>query len=94
MRVERYAANCASATQWGEMFIPPASTGKISIPPDTWLPTANYALARNTAFPTNLVTKRRVYHLERHGVDVTRVHARRNRHHAAPGTQSTIELLI
>ena len=33
---------------------------------------ANYALARNATFSTNLDTKRRVY-LERHGSDVTRV---------------------
>ena len=26
--VERHAGNCASATQSGEMFIPPASTGE------------------------------------------------------------------
>ena len=28
LRVERHAANCASATQSGEMFIPPAPTGE------------------------------------------------------------------
>ena len=54
------------------MFIPPASTGKMFIPHETWLPTANYALARNATFSTNLDTKHRVY-LERHGSDVTRV---------------------
>ena len=54
------------------MFIPPASTGKLFIPPDALLPAANYALARNVTFSTNLETKRRVY-LERHGGDVTRV---------------------
>ena len=42
------------------------------IPHETWLPAANYALARNATFSTNLDTKRRVY-LERHGSDVTRV---------------------
>ena len=50
------------------------------IPPDTWLPAANYALAHNATFSTNLDTKRRVY-LERHGG---------NRHDAALGTQSAI----
>ena len=40
--------------------------------PEAWLPAANYALARNATFSTNLDTKRRVY-LERHGGDVTRV---------------------
>ena len=40
------------------------------IPPNTWVPAANYALARNETFSTNLDTKRRVY-LERHGSDVT-----------------------
>ena len=48
------------------MFIPPASTGKMFIAHETWLPAANYALARNATFSTNLDTKRRVY-LERHG---------------------------
>ena len=66
------------------------------IPHETWLPAANYALARNATFSTNLDTKRRVY-LVRHGSDVTRVntalHTRQNRHHAALGTQSTIALL-
>ena len=62
LRVEQHAANCASATQSGEMFMPP----------DTWLSAANYALVRNETFSTNLDTKRRVY-LERHGGDVTRV---------------------
>ena len=38
------------------------------IPPDNWLPAANYALARIVIFSTNLDTKRRVY-LERHGGD-------------------------
>ena len=80
--VERHAVNCASASKSGEMFIPPASTGKMFIlpastgkmfiPHETWLPAANYALARNATFSTNLDTKRRVY-LERHGSDVTRV---------------------
>ena len=54
------------------MFIPPASKGKMFIPPETWLPAANYALAGNANFTTNLDTKRRV-HLERYGSDVTRV---------------------
>ena len=54
------------------MFIPTASMGEMSIPPDTRLPAANYALARNTTFSTNWNTKRRVY-LERDGRDVTRV---------------------
>ena len=62
LRVERHAANCVSATRSGEMFIPP----------DTWLPAGNYALARNATFSTNFDTKRRVY-LERHDGDVTRV---------------------
>ena len=56
----------------GEMFIPPASTGKIFILPDTWLPTAHYALAFNATFSTNLDIKRRAY-LEWHGGDVARV---------------------
>ena len=68
--------------QGAKMFIPPASTGKMLIPPETFLPAANYALARNATFSTNLDTKRRVY-LERHGGDVTRVNT-------ALGTQSTI----
>ena len=51
LRVEMHAANCASATQSGEMLIPP----------ETWLPAANYALAHNATFSTNLGTKRRVY---------------------------------
>ena len=72
LRVERHAANCASATQSGEMFITPAPTGKMFIPPETCLPAANYALARNATFSTNLDTKRRVY-LERYGGDMTRV---------------------
>ena len=72
LRVERHATNCASATKSGDMLIPPASTDKMFISPDTWLPTANYALARNATFSINLDTKRRVY-LERHGGDVTRV---------------------
>ena len=46
--------------------------GKMFIPYETWLPAANYALARNATFSTNLDTKRRVY-LKRHGSDVTRV---------------------
>ena len=54
------------------MFIPPASTSKMLILPDTWLLVVNYALARNITFSINLNTKRRVY-LERHGGDVTRV---------------------
>ena len=58
--------------QSGEMFIPPASTGKMSILSDIWLSAANYAHARNATFSTNLDIKRRVY-LERHGGDVTRV---------------------
>ena len=66
LRVERHAVNCASASESGEMFIPP----------ETWLPAANYALARNATFFTNLDTKRRVY-LERHGGDVTRVNTAR-----------------
>ena len=80
--VARHAVNCALASKSGEMFIPPASTGKMFIPPartgkmfiphKTWLPAANYALARNATFSTNLDTKRRVY-LERHGGDVTHV---------------------
>ena len=53
------------------MFIPPASTGKMFILHETWLPAANYALARNATFSTNLDAKRRVY-LELHGSDVTR----------------------
>ena len=59
------------------------------------LPAANYALARNATFSTNLDTKSRVY-LKRHGSDVTCVNTalalrtRHNRHHAALGTQSTI----
>ena len=95
LRVERHAVNCASASESGEMFIPPASTGKMFIPPETWMPAANYALARNATFSTNLDTKRRVY-LERHGGDVTRVNTLRthhNRYHAALGTQSTIMCL-
>ena len=77
--------------QRAKMFIPPASTGKMFIPPETWLPAANYALARNATFSINLDTKRRV-HLERHGSDVTRVtlRTRHNRHHDTLGTQSTI----
>ena len=59
--VERHGVNCASASKSGKMFIPP----------ETWLPADNYALARNATFSTNLDTKRRV-HLERHGSDVTR----------------------
>ena len=59
MRVEWHAANCASVTESGKMFIPP----------DTSLSVANYALARNANFSTNLDTKRRLY-LERHGGDV------------------------
>ena len=95
LRVERHADNGASATQSCEMAIPPALTGKIFIPPDTQLSAANYALARNATFSTNLDTKRRVF-LERHSGDVTRVNTlgalrtRHNRHHAAFGTQSTI----
>ena len=46
-----------------------ASTSKMFIPPDTWLPAANYTLARNPTFSTNLDTKRRVY-LKRHGGDL------------------------
>ena len=42
------------------------------IPHETWVPAANYALARNATFSTTLDTKRHV-HLERHGSDVTRV---------------------
>ena len=72
LRVERHAANCASATQSGAMFITPASMGKMFIPSYILLPAANYVLARITTFFTNLDTKRGVY-LERHGVDVTRV---------------------
>ena len=56
--VERHALNCASASKSGEMFIPP----------ETWLPAVNYALARNATFSTNLDTK-----LEWHGSNVTRV---------------------
>ena len=44
--VERHGVNCASASKSGEMFIPP----------ETWLPAANYALARNATFSTNLDT--------------------------------------
>ena len=82
--------------QRAKMFIPPASTGKMFIPPETWLPAANYALARNAIFSTNLDTKRRV-HLERHGSDVTRVNtalAMLGRVHFALVTIATMPPLV
>ena len=64
------------------MFIPPALTGENvhtarfngrNVHTARHLTArANYALAHNATFSTNLDTKRRVY-LERHGGDVTRV---------------------
>ena len=84
--VKRHAVNCALASKSGEMFIPP----------ETLLPAANYALARNATFSTNLDTKRRVY-LERHGSDVTRVNtalATLGRVHFALATIATMPPLV
>ena len=70
--------------------------GKLFIPHETWLPAANYALARNATFSTNLDTKRRVY-LERHGSDVTRVNtalATLGRVHFALVTIATMPPLV
>ena len=80
----------------GKMFIPPTPTAKMFIPHETWLPAANYALARNATFSTNLDTKRRVY-LERHGSDVTRVNttlAKLVRVHFALVTIATMPPLV
>ena len=77
--------------QRAKVFIPPASTSKMFI-----LPAANYALARNATFSTNLDTKRLVY-LERHCGDVTRVNtalATLGRLHFALVTIATMPPLV